>query len=511
MRNQVPSLRRSRRPGLARTSAFSGGAFSPIQLPGLLAWYRADSYTDVLGASLASASSQSLSAAGQTWTDGLTKLSFCCTFRLTTLVANLGICGKWAYQTQGQFAIQTHDVGAGVIKLKMWVASAIDEDGSNFAVGSTALALGELYKLVVVYDGSLAAGSRLQFYLNGAAETMSVAGGGTLPASMTTSTAALTIGQAFTGSLTRYFNGTLARFGWWPTIALTSGDASLLHRTYQGTSHAQLGGTALSAQPTRWHELSEASGNRADLIGAATMVPANTPGNATVAINWTDLSGNGFTGTWRHTLPTVSTIGSSVAFLIPQGVSPSKCYCDIGLPAGASKPNNWAVYAVGQSPDVTQNFQWLHASYPSGAVDDKNSWGTLLARDTYGTNGSVCATYGNDTNYSLGESATGLITNGTPFRFNSSYTAGNTLATARLDGAAISMTETEGPGVNHPATACSGTAYASWIGNVDQDAYISAAAHRIGEIILYGGGVTTVHSAIQAQKVEAYQKRFFGL
>ena len=87
------------------------------------------------------------------------------------------------------------------------MADELDDGGGNY-VDTTDAPLASNWQYVsVVYDGSLAAASRLAIYVDGVKSATTVTGG-TIPTSLTSATANLEIGQW--EGLTRNFGGNIA-------------------------------------------------------------------------------------------------------------------------------------------------------------------------------------------------------------------------------------------------------------------------------------------------------------
>lgn len=152
----------------------------------------------------ASANSEWLSVADNATLDFSTAFSLSVWINQTTLGVSRAIVGKWDYQTQGSWMLQTDDTNSD--ELIIYVATSLIDAGVTFGLTTDAnLVTGTWYHLVLIYDGTLSGNAnRLKLYINGVQKTLSFTG--TIPASLQNSSADLKFGK-FGGSLTRYFNG----------------------------------------------------------------------------------------------------------------------------------------------------------------------------------------------------------------------------------------------------------------------------------------------------------------
>jgi hypothetical protein len=115
--------------------------------------------------------------------------------------------------------MQTENVGAD-IELRVFVAINLTEGGGNIIDTADAPLTTNWQHVSVVYDGSLAAASRVAIYIDGVKSATS-ATLGTIPTSLTSSTADLEIGRW--EGLGRYFDGNIASVGFY-TRALTAAE-----------------------------------------------------------------------------------------------------------------------------------------------------------------------------------------------------------------------------------------------------------------------------------------------
>jgi uncharacterized protein (TIGR02145 family) len=119
-----------------------------------------------------------------------------------TLATNKAILGKWG-SSQNNFLLKTDDANSN--QLKICLASNLTDNCTNYAVTTDAnLATATWQNVQITYDGSQASNAlKLKLFLNGVQKTLTFTG--TLPATLTTSTAALEIGGS--SSLATYFSG----------------------------------------------------------------------------------------------------------------------------------------------------------------------------------------------------------------------------------------------------------------------------------------------------------------
>jgi len=153
--------------------------------------------------------------------DGSSTMSYCMWAKLDAVTGSNTYIAKWKYSSprQGCFAIQTEDVG-GDYELRVFVAINLTEGGGNIIDTADAPLTTNWQHVSVVYDGSLAAASRVAIYVDGVKSATS-ATLGTIPTSLTSSSADLEIGR-FEG-LGRKFNGNIASVGFY-TRALSAAE-----------------------------------------------------------------------------------------------------------------------------------------------------------------------------------------------------------------------------------------------------------------------------------------------
>lgn len=228
----------------------------------LAAWYKADAgcYTDA-ACLFASASSQYLSKSSPTFAP-TTKMTIAFGVKPTSIGAYQTICARWG-GSQNQFIVYINSAG----RVEVYIADSLTDAFGNSARGTTVLTAGVQYRVVVVYDGTLSAGSRIAIYLDGVAETIVVAG--TIPASMTTSTAALMVGNDNAGT---FCDEAVARLGF-SSLALSGAALTAAHTS---TFWADMT-AARQADWFSFYNLCEASSTRVDSTGLNNLTPTNGP------------------------------------------------------------------------------------------------------------------------------------------------------------------------------------------------------------------------------------------
>ena len=129
--------------------------------------------------------------------NGLSTMSCCIWAKLDTVNPNETYISKWKQSSPRQscFSIITANVGdTPPTELRVFVAINLTEGGGNY-VDTTDAPLTENWQYIsVVYDGSLAAASRLAIYVDGVKSATTVTYG-TIPTSLTSSSADLEIGR----------------------------------------------------------------------------------------------------------------------------------------------------------------------------------------------------------------------------------------------------------------------------------------------------------------------------
>ena len=163
--------------------------------------------------------------------DSSSTMSYCMWAKLDAVTGSNTYIAKWKYSSprQGCFSMQTEDVG-GDYELRVFVAINLTEGGGNIIDTADAPLTTNWQYVSVVYDGSLAAASRVAIYVDGVKSATS-ATLGTIPTSLTSSTADLEIGRW--EGLGRYFDGNIASVGFY-TRALTAAEVKQNYHATKG-------------------------------------------------------------------------------------------------------------------------------------------------------------------------------------------------------------------------------------------------------------------------------------
>jgi hypothetical protein len=109
-----------------------GPAFTPLQLDGLLAWYRADQgITQTNCARFVSAESNFLSTSNASWLDGLNRLTIAVDVRLTDVTTRQAWVSRWGDNAQFILRCQGGDHPGAIIFI---VADGLSDPGGNFVI-----------------------------------------------------------------------------------------------------------------------------------------------------------------------------------------------------------------------------------------------------------------------------------------------------------------------------------------------------------------------------------------
>ncbi len=139
---------------------------------------------------------------------------------LDTLANNTNVVAShWLFATAGGWVFNIQSVD-----MRSFVADSPTDGGSNVVDcnNGTLNATATWYLVHWVYDGSLSAANRVQFYINGSAQSMSVIAG-TIPAVLQDPAAIFALGQW--PGLGRFYNGRMQEVGFW-NVALSAGEVS---------------------------------------------------------------------------------------------------------------------------------------------------------------------------------------------------------------------------------------------------------------------------------------------
>lgn len=104
-----------------------------------------------------------------------------------------------------------------------------------------------------------------------------------------------------------YLGGALQNWGFWKNWCLTAGEVTTMYNSGKGVNYSALSGVTA---PTRWWQMSEASGNnRVDSVASDAAVPTNTPTrrSGVVSVNGTNLSARFILGSSQYLLRSANT------------------------------------------------------------------------------------------------------------------------------------------------------------------------------------------------------------
>ena len=194
-----------------------------------------------------------------------TKMTIAFDYKPTTTAAAQTVVARMASGTQNQFSVLV--LSGGALRIRI---SADLTDTGNYADTTETLSNGTNARVVVVYDGTLSAGSRLAVYINGVATTLSITG--TIPATLTTSTDDLTVGTSGGGN---FANGALARLGF-SSQALSGSALADAHVS-------KMWSEMTAAEQARWFshfDLCQRTGTLNDSTGLNDLTRVNSPGVA---------------------------------------------------------------------------------------------------------------------------------------------------------------------------------------------------------------------------------------
>ena len=210
-----------------RADSVGTNTLAPLNAPGSAAGIISNAAT------FTAASSQNLHAADSTSLHQTTALSVSLWFKLTSIVANQAIGGRWTYQTDGDWMIQLVPVSGD--NIRVFIANAINDNGSNFGdTSGLGLTTATWYHLAVVYDGTQGTNAgRLKIYLNAIAQTLTFTG--TIAAALTGATTQLRWGQ-FGGGLDRFLDGALDEIGLWSRV-LSAAEVTQLYNGGAGKTY----------------------------------------------------------------------------------------------------------------------------------------------------------------------------------------------------------------------------------------------------------------------------------
>ena len=349
-----------------------GPLFTPLQLAGLLAWYRADrGITQTNCARFVSGGSNFLSTSNASWLDGLRRLTIAVDVRLNDVTARQAWVSRWG-EGNAQFILrcQGGDNPGAIIFI---VADGLSDPGGNFVrTHDDVLRPGFTARIVAVFDSG-----DVKIYVNG--EVSEINRGGTIPASLTSGSGAdLTIGTDPLSSFIQ--DGLMSRLCIWAGTALTKDQVACDFNTWIGVDPA----SNEPVTPTHAWRLDEPSGTRRDCIGNFDLSDNSGTFSEAHITQVDDLSGNGSHARIRPingpTLvdnglggkPTVRHSAGNWQFLI------------CGLLSGPMKPPAWSLYALAMCTDTKpapdQVSQGLFNTFGAAGADNE-TWIVCVLSD----------------------------------------------------------------------------------------------------------------------------------
>jgi len=192
------------------------------------------------GASYIAANSEALSIVDNPSLTFTTALSISFWIKQATLAKDRAFIGKWTYQTDGGFVIQSCDSSdaagtAGDMSIFIATSAADSGAGCRMDFNDADMTAGSFFHVVMVYDGSLSGNAnRLKLWINNVAKTLTV-GAGAVPASLLADTAVFYLGE-WGGTLPRYFDGILDEVGLW-SRAITGAEVTTLYNGGAGLTY----------------------------------------------------------------------------------------------------------------------------------------------------------------------------------------------------------------------------------------------------------------------------------
>lgn len=145
--------------------------------------------------------------------DGIAAMTISIWIKQPNFSGNTTLISKWnPHASQSSWAIQTNTAG----EFLMFIASAITDGGSNNGITTNAaLAVNTWYHVLIRYDGAGATNAdRLKIFVDNVETTMTYEG--TIPATLTTSTAPVEIGRF--GDLGRFWLGNEDEVSIWTKV-----------------------------------------------------------------------------------------------------------------------------------------------------------------------------------------------------------------------------------------------------------------------------------------------------
>jgi hypothetical protein len=322
-------------------------AFTPLQLDGLLAWYRSDRGVKQANcAHFVSLASNFLSTENAAWLDGLNQLTIAVDIRPNDVTRRQAWVSRWEGNA-AQFILRCQG-GKNPGSIIFIVADGVGDPGGNYVItqDNNFLLPGVPVRIVAVFDSGA-----VTIYANG--EMVPTTTVGTIPESLTSGSGAdLCVG---TDLLPSFFDGLMSRLCIWAGTALTPDQVALDFNTWIGVDPA----SGEPVTPTHAWGLGEASGTRSDCIGEVDLSDNNATGSEAHVTQVDDQSGNGFHARIRP-------INGPV--LLPNGlgqkptirhISANWQFLACGLLSGPTKPEAWSLYALAMCTRETPKLDLL--------------------------------------------------------------------------------------------------------------------------------------------------------
>jgi concanavalin A-like lectin/glucanase superfamily protein len=188
-------------------------------------------------AQFTAASSEWLSVADNSSLGFTTAMSASLWIRQDSLALDRAFLGKWAYQTDGGWAIQSGNASGNSGDISIYLATSATDDGTSCRMdfNDADMSASTWYHVLVVYDGTLTGNaSRLKVWVNGVPKTLTV-GAGAVPSTLRNDTAALNVGK-FGGTWTRYLDGRMDEVRLWGR-ALSAAEATQVYNAGNGLTY----------------------------------------------------------------------------------------------------------------------------------------------------------------------------------------------------------------------------------------------------------------------------------
>lgn len=351
-------------------------AFTPLQLNGLLAWYRSDQgVTQTSCAKFVSLASNFLSTTDCSWLDGLSSLTIALDVRPSDVTTQQGWVSRW--DSNGQFVLRCQGDRLNPGAIVFIVADSLTDPGGNYVkTANNVLSAGLPARVVVVFDSG-----EVTIYVNGAVVATNTFG--TIPGTLTSGSGAM-LGIGADYLQMNFHDGLMSRLCLWAGTALTPDQVAADFNTWIGVDPA----SGEPVTPTHAWRLDEVNGPRQDCIGNIVLTDNNSTGSEAHISQVDDLSGNGFHARIRPingpTLvsdglggkPTIRHTAANGQFLV------------CGLLTGPTKPSTWSLYTLAMCSNTAPvspqlSYGLFNTFSDSGA--DVETWLTCVFSDTGGS------------------------------------------------------------------------------------------------------------------------------